>query len=168
MRKAVVQTTSLDARETRAKARRGTRKKALLHRRFSNVPANVTVHIPMKLHKLGGRKRILSPDGRATPPVPVSATENAVIRALARAHRWQQLLETQAYASVTDLARAEKISETYLGRVLRLTLLAPKIIEALLIEKPDGLFAETLLKPIPVEWWKQEDLVDPTACQPGC
>jgi hypothetical protein len=58
------------------------------------------------------------------------------VKAIGRAHRWRDMLETEKYATVRDLAKAEAIDEVYLGRVLRLTLLAPNIIEAILAGTP--------------------------------
>lgn len=82
--------------------------------------------------------------------------DNTLAKALARAHRWKRLIESGRFASVADLADAEKINQSYLCRVLRLTLLAPTLVEAIL----DGrqlatLQLETLLKPFPVEWGGQ-------------
>jgi hypothetical protein len=56
----------------------------------------------------------------------------ALVKALARAHRWQRLLDEGRYASISEMATAERIDRGYLGRVLQLTLLAPDIVEAVL------------------------------------
>jgi hypothetical protein len=74
------------------------------------------------------------------------------VKAIVRAHRWRNMLESGDYATVRELAKAEAINESYLGRVLRLTLLAPKIIEAIL---PASLELDDLLKQFPIEWDKQ-------------
>jgi hypothetical protein len=92
----------------------------------------ITVHIPIKLRHQGGRKRAVTPAG-ATPWIPPpSRIDNTLVKAIVRAHRWRDMLESGAYATVRDLAKAEAINESYLGRVLRLTLLAPKIVETIL------------------------------------
>lgn len=58
-----------------------------------------------------------------------------------------------------DLAKAEKINEAYLGRVLRLTLLSPKVTEAIMSGRQrEGLEVAELLKAFPIEWDKQEAL----------
>ena len=88
----------------------------------------------------------------ATPP----RIDNTLVKAIVRAHRWRDMLESGDYATVRDLAKAEAINESYLGRVLRLTLLAPKIVEAILEGKqPASLELDDLLKQFPVEWDKQ-------------
>ena len=75
---------------------------------------------------------------------------------MVRAHRWRDMLESGDYATVRDLAKAEAINESYLGRLLRLTLLAPKIIEAILEGKqPATLELDDLMRLFPVEWDKQ-------------
>ena len=60
------------------------------------------------------------------------AIDSTLVKALARAHRWKRLLEDGTYASISELAKAEKIDRGYLGRILQLTLLAPDIVEAIL------------------------------------
>ena len=76
-----------------------------------------------------------------------------MIKALARAHRWKRMLKGGVFATIQDLPVAEKIKPSYLCRILRLTLLAPEIVEAILDgRQPVGLQVDTLLKPFPVEW----------------
>ena len=94
----------------------------------------------------------------ATPWMPPpSRVDSTIVKALVRAHRWRGMPESNDYATARDLARAEKINEAYLGRVLRLTLLSPSIAEAILSgRQPDRLELADLLKPFPIEWAKQE------------
>ena len=81
-----------------------------------------------------------------------------MIKALARAHRWKKLLESRTYATVDDLAKAEKINASYISRVLRLTLLAPAIVEAILDgRQPADLQLDDILKPFPINWQEQLD-----------
>src|SRR6202158_2568863 len=121
----------------------------------------ITVHIPITLRLQGGRKQVVSPAG-ATPWIPTPPrVDNTIVKAIVRAHRWRDMLESGDYATVRDLAQAESINESYLGRVLRLTLLAPEIVEAILEGKqPAILEFDDLLKQFPVEWDKQ--LATPT------
>ena len=91
----------------------------------------LTVRVPLAIKKRGGRKLVIAPDG--APGRPSSPRiDNTMVKAIARAHRWKRLLETGEYGSVAELAAAEKINQSFLCRVLRLTLLAPKIVEAFL------------------------------------
>ena len=73
-----------------------------------------------------------------------------MVKALARAHRWKRLLESGRYASLGELAAAEKIDRSYLGKMLRLTLLAPNIVEMMLDgRQPTDVGLEALLAPMP-------------------
>ena len=95
------------------------------------VPDVVRVRVPFAIRKRGGRKLVLVPGGTdAGPDRP--RVDNAMIKALARAFRWRKLLETGVYGTIEELAAAEKINSSYVSRVLRLTLLAPEIVEAIL------------------------------------
>ena len=89
--------------------------------------------------------------------------DNAIVKALGRAHRWKAMLESGEYTSVTELAEAEKINLSYLCRVLRLTLLAPDIAEALLDGTNSRLQLSDLLRPMPVIWAEQRDKLEKDA-----
>lgn len=99
---------------------------------LSDDRRSVTVHVPLKLHRRGGRKRVLAPPGAAATLPRPERIDNTLVKAIARAHRWQGMLETGPYASVEELATAERINPSYLARVLRLTLLAPGLLETVL------------------------------------
>jgi hypothetical protein len=76
-----------------------------------------------------------------------------LVKGLSRANRWQRMLDAGRYASISEIAEAERIDRGYLGRVLRLTLLAPDIVEAILDgRQPDGLGLPRLIEPIPSAW----------------
>ena len=122
---------------------------------MSKDRCTVTVRVPLAIKKRGGRKLVVAPDG-----APWSAArariDNTMVKAIARAHRWKALLESGQYASVADLAAAERINGSYVCRVLRLTMLAPNIVEAIMDgRQPPALQMEVLLKPFPVEWGEQ-------------
>jgi hypothetical protein len=75
------------------------------------------------------------------------------VKAIVRAHRWRDMLESGEYATVCDLAKAEAINESYLGRILRLTLLSPSLIEAILEgRQPPTLELDDLLQQFPIQW----------------
>lgn len=89
--------------------------------------------MPIAIRRRGGRKLVLAPDGAEVTAVPMTRhVDNAIVKAIARAFRWRDMLESGEYVAVREIANAEKINESYVGRVLRLTLLAPDIIEAIL------------------------------------
>jgi hypothetical protein len=93
----------------------------------------VTVRVPISIRKRGGRKLVLAPDGTPnTGPAICRRIDSAMVKAIARAFRWREMLESGEYATIREIAAAEKINESYVGRVLRLTVLAPDIVEAIL------------------------------------
>ena len=116
----------------------------------------LTVQIPLRLRKRGGRKLMVVPEGATAWAPQPARVDSAMVKALARAHRWRRMLESGEYASVTELAAAEKINQSYLCRVLRLTLLAPKMAEAILDgRQPPEITMAALMEPFPVEWRTQ-------------
>ena len=122
----------------------------------------MVVRIPITLRHQGGRKQVVTPSG-ATPWIPTpSRVDNTIVKAIVRAFRWRDMLESGAYASVRDLAKAEAINESYLGRILRLTILSPSIVEAILAgEQPPGMELDDLTKQPPAEWDQQlESLIE--------
>jgi hypothetical protein len=115
----------------------------------------ITVRIPITIRKRGGKKLVLAPDGKSIPTFS-HRTDNSMAKALARAFRWQQLLENGTYATIVEIAEAERINEAYVGRVLRLTLLAPDTIELIVSERnPQSLDLASLMRPFPVIWTDQ-------------
>jgi hypothetical protein len=121
-----------------------------------------TVSISVTFRQRGGRKQILSPPG-AAPWSPALRADTALIKAVVRAHRWRQMLESGEYNSSAELARAERVNESYFGRILRLTLIAPDITEAILAgRQPSTLQLDDLLKPLPATWTLQHSaLINP-------
>jgi hypothetical protein len=119
----------------------------------SAAPFTVTVHVPMTFTKRGGRKTIMS---EVIPLPPQSRIDNALLKALARAHRWRRLMESGEYASTSELAKAEGVNESYACRTLRLTLLAPEIVvEILNGRKNSNLMLKHLTKALPALWDRQ-------------
>lgn len=116
------------------------------------IPDIVTLHVPFRLVKRGGRKEICIP---ADAPRQHEA-DNTVIKALARAFRWKRMLDSDAFTTIGELAVREKIAPSYMTRVLRLTLLAPDIVEAILEGKQGRqITLAQLLEPFPLEWKRQ-------------
>jgi AraC-like DNA-binding protein len=92
----------------------------------------ITVTVPLTIRKRGGRKLVLSPAGKEIAAPARPRIDNTLVKLLARAFRWRKLLETGAYATVAEMADAAGINRSYVSRVLRMTLLAPQIVEKLL------------------------------------
>jgi len=119
----------------------------------------VTVHIPVTIRQRGGRKQILSPSG-SSPWSPDPRVDTALLKAVVRAYRWREMLESAEYSCAAELAKAEKVNDSYLSRVLRLTLLAPEIVEAIVAgQQPSTLQVDDLLKPLPLDWQRQRSIL---------
>jgi hypothetical protein len=116
----------------------------------------LVVRIPMRFQRRGGRKRIVAPDGTEIAPRSKSEPDGTLIKALARAWRWQRMLESSEYGTLAELADAEGIRRSYVCRVLRLTLLAPDIVERIFDGRPTAGLAR-FLKPFPFEWERQRE-----------
>ena len=96
---------------------------------------------------------IVLPDGTQGSPAPLATIDNTMIDAIARAFRWQRLLENGTYGCLEEIARAEKINASFVSRVVRLALLAPDIVEAILAgRQPTSLRLKDLMAPFPVAW----------------
>jgi hypothetical protein len=117
---------------------------------------SITVPVPLAIRRRPGRKTIVLPEGAATSASERTHADPALVKALARAHRWQRMLDEGRYASISELAAAEKVDRGYLGRLLQLTLLAPDIVEAILDgRQPADLSLPALLQPFPADWERQ-------------
>ena len=109
----------------------------------------LTVVIPLSVKPRGGRKAMVTPG--------VLAMEHrqdvTLIKAVARAFRWRRMLEDGRFGTVAELAAAEKINASYVSRVLRLTLLAPDVVEAILDgQQPEGMTLPRLMEGVEVAW----------------
>ena len=118
----------------------------------TQIPDTVTLHVPFRVVKRGGRKEMQLPEGAAQ----TRRTDNTLVKALARAFRWKRMLETGDFVTIAELAEHEGIAPSYMTRVLRLTLLAPDIVEAILDGRhgSDARLSK-LLEPFPLKWAEQ-------------
>ena len=115
---------------------------------------NVKVTIPMSFRNCSGRKRIVTPDDEQNFTDPL-------ITNLARAYRWQSLIDEGRFANVHELATAIGKDCAYVARVLRLTLLAPEIVHAVLSGTlPEGIGVEDLKQSMPVLWSEQKKMLN--------
>lgn len=112
----------------------------------------LTVRVPLAVRKQrGGRKLMIAPSSPAS--CGASASNTTLVKAVARAFRWRRMLESGRFGTIDELAAAEKINSSYVSRLLRLTLLSPDIVEAILDgRQPEGMTLPGLMKPFPVEW----------------
>ena len=122
--------------------------------RGAPIPDTVTLHVPFRIVKRGGRKEMLLPESATQS----RRTDSTLVKALARAFRWKRMLESGEFATIAELAEREGIAPSYMTRVLRLTLLAPDIVEAILDGKqgPEVTLAQ-VLEPFPAKWDQQPE-----------
>lgn len=120
--------------------------------RATPIPDVVTIQVPFRVVKRGGRKEMQLPDGATLSRKP----DSTLVKALARAFRWKRMLDSGEFTTIAELAEREGIAPSYMTRVLRLTLLAPDIVEGILEAKqePEVTLAR-LLEPFPMEWEAQ-------------
>ena len=119
---------------------------------MSGAAQMLTVRVPLTIRKQrGGRKFVVTPSGMA--PRGAAAADTTLVKALARAFRRRRMMEAGRFATLNELAAAEKINSSYVSRLLRLTLLPPDIVEAVLDgRQPEGMTLPALMEPFPVEW----------------
>lgn len=113
----------------------------------------ITVTVPLQLASRGGRKIILTPENAPAWVPRYKAVDDRLVHALARGYRWRMMLENGDYASTEAIADAEGLSRSFVSRLLRLTLLAPDLVEAILDGRhPPSMQAEALKGVIPHSW----------------
>jgi hypothetical protein len=112
----------------------------------------LTIRIPIRLQRRGGRKLIMTPEGVAAPARKPSR-DDTLIKALVRAHRWRRKIESGQAKSITDLAEQEGVTDAYVCRLLPLTCLAPEVVEAILDgRQPKELRLARMLGHGPLGW----------------
>ncbi len=132
------------------------------HRKSANPDwqfdgTTISVRIPMAFVRRGGRKVIIAPDGGDAWVPARPRPDEALIRVVVRAHRWRRLLDEGKYRSAGELAEAEGVTRSFVTRLLRLTLLAPDIVEAILEgRQPKGRQLEDLTQALPSAWDEQQ------------
>jgi hypothetical protein len=149
-----------------------------------HAPATITVHVPMAFAIRGGRKMIISdiphsPSERLHQSVEGASitlklsrqaasqrTNNAMLKALAKAYRWRRMIESGAFTSITELAEAESVNQSYACRILRLTLLAPNIVTEILDgQHSSNLMLKRVMRLLPTRWNEQTAILK-AECSP--
>ncbi len=122
-------------------------------------PAGPRVHIPLNLKRTSGRKRIITreeQEHRSLANDHCIAYRNAMLISIARGFRWRKLLDEGRYMSIRQMANDLGVVAPYMSRLIRLTFLAPDIIEAIVDgREPDGMSIEKLRRPTPLLWDEQ-------------
>jgi hypothetical protein len=116
----------------------------------------LTVRVPLAIKNRGGRKVIVTPDRQQAWAPSRPRVDNTLLRAVVQAFHWKHLMETGQFATVSELAAAEKLNTSYVSHGLRLTLLAPDLVEAILDgRQPRTVQLQPLMRELPIEWARQ-------------
>ncbi len=109
----------------------------------------IRIRIPIKVRTRAGRKEVVAVQNEPTP-------QEALLRAVARAHMWQALLDSGELSSIGSLAARFHVDHSYVARTLRLASLAPDLVE-LIVEgnEPNSLSVRRLMKGFPIRWDEQ-------------
>ena len=128
-----------------------------MNARLSEDGTILHIHIPMQLRRRGGKKVIITSDGHAfTPGTEPALPDDPLVKALVKARRWQTLLESGEAATIKDLAEKEGVERSYMARTLKLNVLAPFIVDAILGGNyPDSINLNNLRAGIQLDWEEQ-------------
>ena len=123
------------------------------------IPGTMTLHVPFRIVKRGGRKEMQLPEGATQ----LRRADSTLVKALARAFRWKSMLESGEFVTIAELAEREGIATSYMTRILRLTQLEPGIIEAVLDgRQSDTVTLARLMDPFPISWIEQKNIFSGT------
>jgi hypothetical protein len=127
----------------------------------ANTAMQITVRVPLTIRRRVGRKTVVTPAGDHGETIHQTRADPALVKALARAFRYQRLLDEGRYTSISEMAAAERIERGYLGTLLRLTLLAPDLVEAILDGRPpEAVNLPVLMGPFPTAWAEQRKVFE--------
>jgi hypothetical protein len=120
------------------------------------APTHITVRVPLKIRSRPGRKAVVTVVVDELPTQTTTRADPTLLKALARAFRYQRMLDIGKYTTIGEMATAEKLDRGYLGRLLQLTLLAPDIVEAIVEGGPaEGVTLPAMMGPLHAEWEEQ-------------
>jgi len=121
---------------------------------------SLTVSLPIKLIRRGKCMAVTLPDGTTVQPRPWDDTPTPIQQALARGHRWLEMLQSGQAQSLTEVAEQEGMDRAYVSRMVNLTTLAPDIVAAILDETlPDHVTLFDLASGTPLLWDDQRALL---------
>ena len=120
----------------------------------------LTLSVPIQFKRRAGRKLITLPSGEAGEPRPWGIAPTALQLALAKGHRWLALLESGKVSSLREIAAQEGVDNSYVSRMMNLTVLSPDIVEAILDDAlPDHLTLFDIAVDPPALWEGQRMLM---------
>ncbi len=125
---------------------------------MTDAPCTIRVVIPLKMKRRNGRPRIVPPDN--VDFLEPDTLEPHLLRAIARAWNWQRMLERGEVTTIHDIAAAEKITDRFVGRMLRLAYLSPEVLEKLLLHRHSSAVSiNDLAVAAELSWIEQHEIV---------
>ncbi len=120
----------------------------------------LTISVPIQIKRRSGRMLVTLPNGEVAAPRPWDVAATPLQMALARGHRWLAMLESGEVKSLRQIAELEKLDERYIRRMVKLTSLAPDIVEAILDDAlPSGTTLFDFSDEVPLLWEEQRGLL---------
>jgi hypothetical protein len=120
----------------------------------------VTVRVPLTIKNRGGRKVVVSPDGQPVSVLTRPRVDNTLLRAVVQAFHWRNQLEAGQFTTVSELAASLGLNGSYVSHVLRLTLLAPDLIERVMEgRQPVKMQLQPLVRIAPACWADQRRML---------
>lgn len=118
--------------------------------------APITFDIPIQFKIRGGRRYIMTPDGQDLVPQKTQKLESNMIKAIIQGHGFQHMIDRDPDLTIMKLAERKKVDHGYIAKTIRMTQLAPDIIEAILAgRQPHSLSLADFLRPFPDAWQEQ-------------
>jgi len=124
----------------------------------AQTATSIRVVIPLTLRKRNGRPKILPPEDAGLPGS--QGQDPHVLRAIVRAWKWRRQLEEGEASTLQDIAGKERVSERFIGRMIRLAYLAPEVLEALVVKRrPPAISINEMVELAKLPWGEQMGLV---------
>lgn len=132
-----------------------------VQQRMDGGAVKLSTFIPLQIRKRGVRKVVIRPDGDNAGSATRNQFDSPMLVALARAFHWQQLLDDGVVASGTDIAQREGLHHSTVNELLRLTLLEPAIIQAILAGQQPRCMSVIWFQrnPLPLDWIEQREIL---------
>ena len=122
---------------------------------MSRPADTLRVVIPLTIRRRNGRTRVLPPENVADRQV--RAQDPHILKALGRAWAWRRKLESGEIATVGDIAKAEKVTDRFISRTMRLSYLSPEVLERMLVgREPPAATWNDLVKAASAPWSQQQ------------
>nr|CRH06078.1 Conserved protein of unknown function, containing KorB DNA-binding like domain [Candidatus Magnetococcus massalia] len=124
--------------------------------KLSQDRKTIIFKIPMRFHRQGGKRMVILPEHEQARQEMTNPSEDPMLNTLTKAQKWQKMLDKSETMTIAQLAEREGVERSMMARVLRLTILAPDIIEAILDGRvPETFSLESLRESIPLLWSDQ-------------